>query len=177
MKLLSIITLISVFTFGQMQLTSDPAQSKLTVAGTSSLHDWESVVNEFKVTGTLAETSINNLKVEATTRSIKSGKSVMDDKTWEALKAKQFTTITFAAQTVQRSGNQLSGNGTLTLAGKTKTVPVKASIVQESAQFIKVSGAVTLKMTDFGIEPPTAMFGTLQTGDEVTIKYEIQLNK
>lgn len=33
------------------------------------------------------------------------------------------------------------------------------------------------KMSDFNIEPPTAMFETFRTGDEVTIKYDILLHK
>jgi len=32
-------------------------------------------------------------------------------------------------------------------------------------------------MSKFGIAPPTAMFGSLETGDDVVIKFEILLNK
>jgi hypothetical protein len=32
-------------------------------------------------------------------------------------------------------------------------------------------------MTDFNIEPPTALFGTLTTADKVTITYKIVLEK
>jgi hypothetical protein len=28
-------------------------------------------------------------------------------------------------------------------------------------------------MTDYGIKPPTALFGRLKTGDEVTVKFEL----
>jgi polyisoprenoid-binding protein YceI len=43
------------------------------------------------------------------------------------------------------------------------------------ANSMTVSGDYTLKMTDYGIQPPKAMWGTIKTGDEVTIKFEIVL--
>jgi hypothetical protein len=32
---------------------------------------------------------------------------------------------------------------------------------------------VPIKMTDFGIKPPTAIFGTLRTGDEVKVNFAL----
>jgi hypothetical protein len=32
-------------------------------------------------------------------------------------------------------------------------------------------------MTDFGIGPPTALLGTLKTGDDITIAYTLHLAK
>ena len=40
---------------------------------------------------------------------------------------------------------------------------------------IMLSGEKDFKLTDFNIEPPTAVFGTIKTGDEVVIHYNIQL--
>ena len=41
----------------------------------------------------------------------------------------------------------------------------------------QVKGEVPLKMSDFGIDPPTAMMGTLKTGNEVVIKYNLEFEK
>ena len=38
-------------------------------------------------------------------------------------------------------------------------------------------GSYIMKMTDFGVDPPTAVFGTIKTGDEITIDYNLQLKK
>jgi len=32
-------------------------------------------------------------------------------------------------------------------------------------------------MTEFGIEPPTAIFGTLKTGDEISIDFNVVFKK
>ena len=40
----------------------------------------------------------------------------------------------------------------------------------------QVSGAYPMKMTDFGIEPPTALLGTMTTGDDVTINFNLTLS-
>jgi hypothetical protein len=34
---------------------------------------------------------------------------------------------------------------------------------------------VPIKMTDFGIKPPTAIFGRLKTGDEVKVNFELNV--
>jgi len=38
-----------------------------------------------------------------------------------------------------------------------------------------VTGSYKFKMSSFGIDPPRAMLGTIRTGDEVTIKFKINL--
>ena len=47
---------------------------------------------------------------------------------------------------------------------------VKAMVTQGKVQF---TGSYTLKMTDFSVKPPTAMFGTIKTGDEITVKFNV----
>ena len=32
-------------------------------------------------------------------------------------------------------------------------------------------GAQQVKMTDYGVDPPTALFGVLKTGDAITISF------
>jgi len=171
------LTLFSLFSFNEWNFKANPAQSQLVIKGTSSVHDWESEVKDFKVSGVMSEEMINNLNVEITVKSIKSGKSIMDDKTYEALKADKFAKVQFMAPTLNVSGEQIVGNGTLVLAGQKKSVPITAKVIGQTASSFTVQGAVTLDMTEYGIEPPTAMFGTLETGETVTIEYQLLLNK
>jgi hypothetical protein len=42
---------------------------------------------------------------------------------------------------------------------------------------VNVKGIVPLKMTDFGVDPPTAMLGALKTGDDIKINYDFQFVK
>jgi len=36
-------------------------------------------------------------------------------------------------------------------------------------------GMAPVKMTDFGIQPPTAIFGRLKCGDEVKVNFELNV--
>ncbi|MEQ8470353.1 MAG: YceI family protein [Marinoscillum sp.] len=68
----------------------------------------------------------------------------------------------------------VASDGKLKKAGTEREIPVTATYSKESgSQKISFTGSVSIKMTDFNISPPTAMFGTMKTGDEVTIEYKI----
>ena len=61
------------------------------------------------------------------------------------------------------------------LVGKKKPMDFTATTKDVDGS-VQVTGSVSMKMSEFGIEPPTAMFGTLTTGDEVTIEFNFLLN-
>jgi len=66
-------------------LTLDKANSQLSILGTSSVHDWASIVEKFDASATLTANELTNVKFEAHVKSIKSGKSGMDKNTYTAL--------------------------------------------------------------------------------------------
>lgn len=177
MKTAFILLLTSLITVGQTGITLNKDKSSMQITGTSSLHDWESEVDDFSVKGNINENVIDGLEVTVQTKSIKSGKSIMDDKTHDALKAKKHPSIVFKSDKLTINGNKVTGKGTLSLAGQSKPISLNADVVSQTAGAMQVKGAVDLKMTDFGIDPPTAMFGTLQTGDDISIKYDISVSK
>jgi len=147
----------------------------MTITGTSSIHDWESIVNDFSVYADVNDESIIDLAVEVEVKSIKSGKSIMDGKTYDALQADEFPKILFKASNLNIGIEKIEGLGTLTIAGQSKSIPISADILTRSASDLKVKGRVHISMSKFGITPPKAMFGTLKTGDLVVIEYELVL--
>jgi hypothetical protein len=40
---------------------------------------------------------------------------------------------------------------------------------------MQISGSKKLKMTEFDMVPPTALMGTIKTGDEVTVTFNLNL--
>jgi len=175
MKILTTLTLILLAaTCGIAQkMESKLSESKMSIAGTSTLHDWESVVEDFKATCTTKDGDIVAASFEAEVESIKSGTRAMDQNTYKAMKSDQFPTISFTSTSVKSEENHLDVSGKLTIAGKTKTIQMKLNREKWSEESLTVIGSYTLKMSEYGIDPPRAMLGTIRTGDEVTISFNI----
>ncbi|UII25601.1 YceI family protein [Fulvivirga maritima] len=155
--------------------------SKVEVLGTSTLHDWEMTAEEVSGKANLevsgSNVTVNSLSIDVKAESLKSGKSSMDKNGYEALKTDDYPTIKYVFKSVKStSGNQLTTTGTLTLAGvsKTITMPVTAQV---SGNTVTFKGKYTFNMTAFKIEPPTALMGTITTGDEVTVEFNVQYTK
>ncbi|MBZ4675997.1 MAG: hypothetical protein JG782_616 [Anaerophaga sp.] len=158
--------------------------NSLKVSGTSSLHDWEMELTTFDASAQLENKDngsyiISDARFSANANDLVSEKSMMTNKAHEALKAEKQPEIKFEQTgTLEISGNQngtytIAGN--LTIAGKTKPVEIALNTNTNSQKKVSVSGNTTLKMTDFDVEPPTVMFGTIKTADEVTINFNLTL--
>ena len=108
-----------------------------------------------------------------TVNSIESGKSKMNNNMYEALKAKQFPTIKFVLnEVVGIDGGKVKANGNLEIAGVKKPVVLEAK-ASVTGKVVTFQGSYTLKMTDYNVEPPVLMLGTLKTGNEVTVNYDV----
>ncbi|NNE29116.1 MAG: YceI family protein [Saprospiraceae bacterium] len=151
------------------------SSSSIKISGTSTLHDWESNVEDFIIKATRNGEKIS---AQATVQvgSIKSGKYIMDKNTYKALKESEFPTISLLANNLNIKDNQaISGSGQLTVAGQTRTIPMSLSMTSWAEESITVCCDIPIKMTDFGIAPPVALLGTVKTGDEIVLKFDITL--
>ena len=161
------------------------SSSVLEVNGTSSLHDWtlETEKQSGKVVLSNTETleiSIIDFSVEA--ESLKSGKSSMDKNTYKALKTDDHKTMDFSLSTVKQV-KKISDNsfkvfttGKMTIAGVTKTISLDMTVKLEGNKLL-LEGEKSFKMTDFGVDPPTALLGTIKTGNEITIVFKTVFDK
>ena len=146
------------------------------IEGTSTLHDWVSTVDDFDVTATLTDGALKNVRMTARVESIKSGKGGMDKNTYKAMNSSEYPEIQFTADELKLDGPNISGTGSLTIAGKTNSRPIQATYESWSEDSYMVRGSATFNMSSFGVEPPKAMMGTIKTGDEVTIRWEVALS-
>lgn len=153
------------------------ANPDLVVSGTSSLHDWDMPSDQAKGTmeakeesGKLAE--IKSLKIEMPAESIKSGKRAMDKKAYDALKTKQHKSVIYTLKSASKSGDTWTLNGSFNIAGVTKNVSLKAKETSQAGGYT-LKGSYDFKLSDYDITPPTALMGSIKTGDEVTISFTV----
>lgn len=169
--------------------------SRITVAGSSNVHDWSCSGSQFESTievdaTTLAQPltdvarPISKVVVHIPAKSLKCGKDKMDENMYKALKANQFPTITYELTGYKLDPSKTTATsfvamteGQLTVAGTTAKVSIPVTATRkESGQFLG-EGKLAMLMTDVGIKPPTALLGTMRTRNEITISFQVLLDK
>ena len=107
------------------------------------------------------------------------GNGTMNGHMMKALKASEHPTIQFALSSyeVARADAGVTGKvtGQLTLGGVTKTITMEGGARDAGDGALLVSGTHTLKMTEFGLKPPTLMMGTMKVNENVAIGFELYL--
>ena len=181
-KILLAVVFSFIFSLGYSQQTLKLSEeSTMSVTGTSTLHDWEAEVNEINANGSFQMNSndlaeVSSFSLTAKAESLESGKNSMNKNIYEALKSESNPNITFQLKNIQSiSGNKITATGDLTIAGYTKEIEVSPEY-KMNGNSITLTGEKAIDMTEWEIDPPTAMFGTIKTGEEVTIKYNLILN-
>lgn len=161
----------------------------LSIKGTSSLHDWEMKSSkgkcevEFVLGANDKISGINSLKFELDPTTIKSEYTMMDNNTYKALKTKTHKNISFVLVSGTVSQTDATSYlvkviGNLTIAGKTQKIDLAATAKYNAAdKSFTVNGSKKLKMTDYGVDPPTAMLGTIKTGNDITISFTSKIVK
>lgn len=179
----TLIVSIFLFTSGLAQntYTLNKELSTVSILGTSTVHDWESVVEDFSVEAqvTIGEEtpSIQTFSFTAQVKSIESGKRIMNRKTMGALNEKDHPQITFMLTGIDElNADSVTASGTLTIAGQQQAISVSAAH-NVNADSYELIGSKAILMSDYGIDPPTAMMGTMKTGDEVIIDFKLYLTK
>jgi polyisoprenoid-binding protein YceI len=180
------LTFIMAFGYTNAQAPYIAKQVKMSVTGSSTLHEWESEVTKVEWTGAFKVTEgvLNEVKdvvVKIPVTSIKSTKGkMMDSKTYEAFKHEKNPTIQYklsnAKITDSGADYTIIANGNLTMAGVTKPVELVVKAKVQPNGDIVLTASKKLNMKDFSMETPTAMMGTIKVGEEVTVKFDITLN-
>lgn len=163
--------------------------SKMSIEGTSSLHDWTMdstmVGGYLEADAKFPESALTDPKtakpvvsVFMPVRSFKSGKSSMDLRMQKEMKEGQHKRIEYKLIELKPTSAagatgalKFDATGALTVAGKTLTNTMPVTIEKLADGKLKIIGSTALKMSDYGIPPPTTL-GLFTTGDEVKLKFE-----
>ncbi|WP_192347514.1 YceI family protein [Algoriphagus sp. Y33] len=173
-----ILTMLLWFPAFAQQSYKMSGDQQFTVAGTSTIHDWEMIAKE-GTTGS-SELSLENgklskivsLTIEMPVKSLKSGKGAMDKNAYEALNATKYPFIKFEmTEFLGITGTKIKAKGKLTIAGKSQIIPLEVSYSM-SGNDVKFKGKHTILFSDFEVDAPTAVFGTIKTGDKLVLAFE-----
>ncbi|WDF60523.1 YceI family protein [Flavobacterium sp. KACC 22758] len=157
------------------------SKSTFSVAGTSTLHDWE--MKSASGTGTANLTiansklsEIESLSVTLLAESVKSEKKSMDKVAYETLKTDKNKNIKYVLKSAEKVNETIwELTGTYTIAGVSKVykTTVKTTVTKDG---LNLQGTNKITFTDFGMKSPTAMLGTIKTGQDLTIKFNLNFN-
>jgi hypothetical protein len=67
--------------------------------------------------------------------------------------------------------------GTLRIAGRERVVRVPVVLEEQADGAVRAHGALPILMTDYGITPPTALFGVLRTENRIVVKFDLLIDR
>ncbi len=174
-----------------VRYTAQPAGSQIRIDGTSTIHDWS--VESKLIGGFIEFDPAFNLdhpapgKVNARVgvlipvRQLKSDKTAMDTVMYESLKEKEHRRIDYrlTEMTLKETAKSADApilfetKGELVVAGVTNVIQMPVTMTRVDKDKLKFTGSTSVKMTSFGIQPPTKL-GLFSTGDDVKLTFEWQ---
>lgn len=170
-----------------IQLTLESGH-EMVIDGTSNIRDWDASAKTIKPTFVMKEFDMNNLsslsaehfetlELSIPVNDIEAGSGKLTSNIHKYLKGKDHPNITFnltSIDSVTVNGNSatINASGVINAAGidNETSMTVNATFENGSVTF---SGTQPLLMTDFNIDPPTALFGTIRAKDEIDIIYSL----
>lgn len=177
-----------------LRAMASPAQTSYTgsnvnliVSGTSTLHNWDmkSSNGDCKAAFTVNGTNISALSAMSFSTAaiaLKSEHTSMDNNAYKALKTQQNPAISYVMTSAivtpaQGGAYTVTCQGKLTIAGTTRDQQLIATVKANADNTLAVSGARTISMKDFNMQPPTFMMGAIKTGDEITLTFNLTLKR
>jgi polyisoprenoid-binding protein YceI len=155
-----------------------------TINGTSNIQPWSEKVREISGNGYIKQNidksfTLRSFKIIMQVNSIKSDQgSILDSRTYKALKADKFPVITFSlTEPIDNipyvlTPYSVTGKGCLTIAGVSKDITMPCKITFSGEKKITIDGEQLVKMTDYNIDPPTVFFGMIKTSNIITISFK-----
>lgn len=166
--------------------------STMTIYGTANVTDWEAEVktirgeviirNPGRSDWSNAEASwFESVEITIPVEDIDADSRRMNRNMYDYLKEDDYPNITYTLVEAQElalldnSGIVLTVRGMISAAGESVEIIHDVEITENESGDIVISGSQDLLMTDFGIDPPTALLGSVRARDEMTIEFELLL--
>ncbi|HEV2643083.1 MAG TPA: YceI family protein [Candidatus Elarobacter sp.] len=175
---------------GAVRLQLAPG-SQLTFTGTSTMHGFTCTTKELqayidvdqgyrtKDLSTLAR-PIVGVQVVIPVKSLSCGGD-LEKNMYKTLRADQYPYITYKLSNYDLVAAQTSAaalaadtKGKLAISGAENGFAMRVEATRAEDGLITATGEQTMKMSDFGIKPPTFMLGALRVGDELKVRFTLK---
>ncbi len=174
--------------YGQRMVINDEA-SNLWIEGRSNVNSFSCDANQDDVNSRRLAPSIStdtpqkdNLQVEISIQveGFDCGKRRMNRDLFNALKADQYESIHFEYQStdsVEYDENEdvyrVNVNGILTVAGESNKIQFTLNGYLMDNGTIRAKGETEIAMTDYKVDPPTAMLGLVRVHNLLTVHFDL----
>lgn len=175
MRTLLIIAAISAAA-GTVTLEPD---STLAVTGTSTVRDYRCEAESMESTittrtGTGIDALVESARVSIPVAQLECGNGKMNDHMRKALLTQDHPNVVFELTSYTVNGADAVLAGDLTIAGTTRPIEMPATI-QDEGGALRVQATKEIRMSEWGVKPPSLMLGTLKVRDAVTIMFNVSL--
>ena len=168
---------------GVSQRYAVEAGSRFRIDGTSTVGTWRCAATEIDGAAHVPEAAGARVTAEVTVgvRSFDCGVARMNHDFREALRVGEHPSIRFVLDGAEvlapeaRPGAwvPVRVTGRLRLAGAERPVAIAAEGQRLGQGRVRVRGTHALRMTDFGVDPPTGMLGLVRARDNVTVAFDL----
>lgn len=164
-------------------------ESRLWISGTSTVRSFECTATTFDadvqslpgaVTATLAgEKAVTAVEVRVPTDKLDCKNGTMNEHMLKALKAKANPTIVFTLVSYdlarQDGATHVTLTGQLALGGVQKPVTLVANAKEGAPGTLRVSGTHEIRMSEWGLKPPSLMLGTMKVDERIKVGFDLLL--
>lgn len=167
----------------QAELHVIPSMSSVEIEGTSNVNSFTCVANAVDGVGRFGTDGTSGRtygELEIPVRSFDCKNDRMSRDLFEALKGEQHPAISFQLEVVRVVGEELESGatlleaeGTLRVAGQGRSIRTRVMGDRLANGYLRATGNLNFYMSDFDIDPPTALLGMVRVRDEVTVRFEL----
>jgi len=165
-------------------------ESRLWIAGTSTVRSFQCQAGSFDAkvesagSGAVAavlggDKAVSSVVVTVPVEKLDCKNSTMNEHMRKALKADKNPTVVFKVGSYDLAkstdGVAVTLTGTLTLGGVEKPITVDAQAKAGDNGTLLVSGTREVRMTEFGLQPPKLMLGTLKVDERIKVGFDVIL--
>ena len=122
----------------------------------------------------------SNTKIDIPTSKLDCGNKKMNKDLKKTLLSDQYPNInielcevSIPSDELENDWNEVTANTYMVLAGNRKAVQMKIKSIKSSPNQYRLKCTQVVRLTDFDIDPPTALLGLVKVKDEISIHFDL----